>query len=122
MINPETLNNRLPRLAAVSSVVYRARLWQGRNANQPDRLGIGHDVDRAVHACFPAWARYTLVTIFPVARYARGYDAVCSLGNGNFRGGRVYLPNRHKIGSALLTGSNPTSFYADCRRFLSDRA
>ena len=72
MINPETLNNLLPQTLPQSlAAVYRARLWQGRNANQPDRLGIGHDVDRAVRACPLRGLGYTPETIFPVARYAR---------------------------------------------------
>ena len=72
MINPETLNNLLPQtLPQCRAAVYLARLWQGLNVNQPDRLGIGHDVDRAVHACPLRGLGYTPETIFPVARYAR---------------------------------------------------
>ncbi len=46
------------------------------------------------------------------------YDAVCSLGNGNFRGGRVHtFPIAIKLGAQLVDWFKvPPAFYADCLR------
>ena len=46
------------------------------------------------------------------------YDAVCSLGNGNFRGGRVHtFPIAIKSGAQLVDWFKvPPAFYADCLR------